>query len=449
MNVREARRMEHAHKRYLEATPKSAAKAEEARRYMPDGISRSGVPYQFYPIFLERGEGQYLYDLDGRRILDLVNGHSALALGHAHPAVVAAVAQQVTRGTGLGLMESTEVELAAMLQERFPSMELLRFTASGTEATMYAVRLARAFTRRPKFARFEGSYHGLHDMMCSGMGMNIGGSWAGSNGEPVSLGVSPSVAGEAVFLPYNDLAGCERILAGQADELACVIVEPILGGGGGIPSEPAFLRGMRELCERSGILLVFDEMISAGLAPGGAQEFYQIAADVTTGGKVLGGGMPMGVVGGRADIMRLCEAKNGVPEVFHTGTWNGHPLAMAAGVAQLRTMTPEVYERLGELGDYFREGVRRTAAKGGVQVQVTGLQHFSCIHYTDQPVRNHRDARRSNATVAKNVAFSLLSQGFYLLGGRSNLSVVTTHEDLDRFFEALAIAFEEAGAAGA
>ena len=439
--------MERARARYFAATPKSRALAERARDCLPDGVSRTGLVYSHYPPFIERAEGQFLYDVDGNAILDMANGFSSLPLGHAHPAVVEAVQAQLAKGMGHGLMSAGEVELASMLRERIPSLERVRFTASGTEATMFAVRLARAFTGRTTFARMEGSYHGLHDMMSSGMGANIGQPWPGMEGDPVGNGVPPRVRDEVAFMPFNDLEGCADVITEHADDLAAVIVEPFMGAGGGIPSEPGFLAGLRELCDRHGVLLIFDEMISIGMSRGGAQGFYDVAPDLTACGKLVGGGMPMGVFGGRADIMALCAGEGGTPPVLHTGTWNAHPVAMAAGLAQLGQLTPAAYDHLDEIGEYMRGRVRELAASRGVALHVTGVRHFSAFHYTAEPVRDHRDARKGDAALAWRVGFSLLSQGFHVPGGiRTNLSTAIEKADIDRFVTALDTAFDEGGA---
>ena len=437
--------MQRATERYLERTPNSRRLSETARGALAGGVSRAGMPFLLYPVFIDHARGQFLYDVDGREVLDLSNGHSALPLGHAVPEVLAAVHAQVENGLGYAVMEPTEVTLARMIQERVPSMQRLRFTATGSEATQFAIRAARAFTGRTLFARMEGSFHGMHDMMCCGPAFNVGQVQEDSD---VSMGLPRSIREHVLFLPFNDLDACREAIAARAKELAAVIIEPMQGGGGAIPSEPGFLAGLRELCNRYGIVLIFDEMISMGVAPGGAQQHYDVTPDLTTSGKILGGGMPMGVFGGRTDIMAVFDSKDGPPAVFHTGTWNGHPLSMTAGVAQLKLLTPDKYVRLGELGEHLRSGAREVAARHRVAMQVTGMQQFSCFHYTTRPIRSYRDSRTSDFDLAKRVAFSLLSQGFYMTAGRSNLSTAITHADIDRFLEALDTAFEEAGASG-
>ena len=439
--------MEKARKRYFAATPKSRELADIARDYLPDGVSRTGLVFSHYPPFIERAEGQFLYDVDGNKILDMANGFSSLPLGHSHPKIIEAIKGQIDKGLGHGLMSEPELKLASLIKKRIPSMEKLRFTASGTEATMFAMRVARAFSGKTTFARMEGSYHGLHDMMCTGMGANLGQAWPGTENDPVSNGVPLSTREEVAYLPYNDLEGCANVLAEHASDLAAVIVEPFMGAGGGIPTEPGFLAGLRDLCDRHGALLIFDEMISIGMSIHGAQGYYNVTPDLTACGKLVGGGMPMGVFGGRADLMALCEGAGNAPSVLHTGTWNAHPVAMAAGIAQLEQLTPVQYDYLGEVGDYLRASVQALASARGVSMQVTGVQHFSAFHYTHDPVRNYRAAQQSDGALAWRVGFSLLSQGFHVPGGsRTNLSTAITRADIDGFVAALDVAFNEGGA---
>lgn len=309
-----------AERRYIEATPKSRALFERAGSVLPAGVGRASIPFFHHPVFVERAEGAYLHDVDGRSLLDMWNGASSLPLGHAHPNVMAAMRAQLDRGLGFGMPAEIETVLAERIKERVPSMERIRFTSSGTEATMFAIRLARAFTGRQLVARMGSSYHGTHDMLMSGAGAALGGTWLGLNDDPVAAGVLPSVRDGVVFMPFNDTAGCAAVADQHASELAAIIVEPFIGTGGGIASEPGFLAALRELCDRHGILLIYDEMISIGMSRGGGQAYYGIRPDLTATGKLIGGGMPIGAFGGRADIMEMLVPVNGVPPVLHTGT---------------------------------------------------------------------------------------------------------------------------------
>lgn len=438
-----------AEERYLAATPRSRELFERAAKVLPGGVGRASIPFFHYPVFIERAEGAFLYDVDGRAVLDMWNGASSLPLGHSHPHVMAAVRAQLDKGLGFGAPAVIETELAEQIQERVPSMERIRFTASGTEATMFAIRLARAFTGRQLIARMASSYHGTHDMLMSGAGASIGGTWLGLNDDPVAAGVLPSVRDGVVFMPFNDAAGCAAIAEQRASELAAIIVEPFMGTGGGVAAEPGFLAALRKLCDRHGILLIYDEMISIGTARGGGQEYYGVAPDLTATGKLIGGGMPIGAFGGRAEVMDLLLPVNGVPPVLHTGTWNGHPLVMAAGVATLKALDDAAFRYLGHIGEYYRAAVRRLVGELGLAVQVTGISHFSALHYTAQAVQTPTDAATSDMAVSRRVHFSLASQGYWMFGGRSNLSTAIAESDIDRMIEALAIAFAEAGVAAA
>lgn len=449
MTLTETGPMQTAHQRYLDATPKSRALAEQARGLLPNGVSRSGIAFSHYPLFIDRAEGKYLYDVDGRAILDLSNANSALLLGHAHPHVVGALQAQLARGLSFGWMHESELRLAGLLQERLPSMERMRFTSSGSEATTFAVRLARAYSGRMRIARMEGSYHGTQDSMATGPGPFLARSQPGTEDAPVSMGVPRWVAKDFAFLPFNDLETCTRMIEAQAGELGAVIVEPVLGSGGALPPEPGFLEGLRALCDRFGLVLIFDEMISMGMSPGGAQAYYGVRPDLTATGKVVGGGMPMGCFGGKAEIMALCEPRDGKAVVAHTGTFCAHPLAMTAGAAQLEQLTPAVYAHINELSAYLRKGTLALAARRGVALQVTGVAHITGLHYIDRPVRGYWDARAADAKLAWEVGLSLLSQGFHLAGGaRIYPSAPMTTADIDRLLAAMEVAFEEAGAVG-
>lgn len=438
-----------AERRYMAATPASRALFERARAVLPGGIGRASIPFFHHPIFIERASGAWLHDADGRALLDLFNGSSALPLGHAHPAVMAAVRAQADRGLGFCAPAEVEVRLAELIVERVPAIDKVRFTTSGTEATMYALRLARAFTGRRLVLRMGNSYHGTHDMLMSGEGASLGGTWLGLNENPVSAGVLPEVRDGVIFAPYNDLAASEAVAKERGSELAAIIVEPFLGAGGGLTAVPGFLQGLRELADRTGAVLIFDEMIALGLSRGGGGAFYGVRPDLIAAGKVIGGGMPIGAFGGRADIMHLLEPVGGVPPLLHTGTWSGHPHSCAAGIATLEALDDAAYARLHQLGDYYRAQVRALVARMGLAVQVTGVGQFSNLHYTARPVVTVADAATGDARMARRVHFSLASQGHWTWGSRTNLSTAITEADLDAHVEALAIAFAEAGVAPA
>jgi glutamate-1-semialdehyde 2,1-aminomutase len=318
---------------YLARTPRSRELFERATASLPGGSSRTTVYSAPYPPYASSGAGLLVTDVDGNVYRDFLGNYTSLILGHAHPAVVAAVEAQVRRGSAFAAPTEVEIELAEELRRRVPSIERLRFTSSGTEATMFAIRAARAFTGRQLVARFDRSYHGTHDQVQAG-----------------TPGVVDALAGIILDLPWGDLDGVERTIGGRSRELAAIIVEPVQGAGGVRAADPEFLRSLRSYTERIGALLIFDEIISFRIAPGGAQEVYGVRPDLTTLGKIIAGGYPLAAFGGRKDVLEIFDARR-ERAVSHGGTFNGNPVAAAAGLATLRELTPDVYERINGLGD--------------------------------------------------------------------------------------------------
>jgi len=415
---------------FLATTTGSRELYEQALKVMPGGVTRTSIYSEPYPIYAERGEGCRVWDVDGTRRLDLVVNYTALVVGHAHPAVVKAIQEQAARGTAFAAPNPLEVKLASELVARVPSIEQVRFTNSGTEATMMALRLARAFTGRSRFAKVEGGYHGSHDLVQ----------------DPELAGTLPDVRDYAVILPYNDAAGATEILDRVGRELAAVIVEPILGSGGMIPADPEYLRALRQACDRHGALLIFDEVISFRVARGGAQERYGIRPDLTTLGKVIGGGLPVAAFGGRADVMELLDPRREgyLPQA---GTLNGHPLGMAAGVATLELLTPDVYVELDRRGERTREGLRALFAEHEVAAQVTGVSSLMQVHFTPDPVRDHRDVMRSDARRRQEFVMGLCNHGVLLNSrGMAALSTPAGDAEIDEFLEAADVVLTEARA---
>src|SRR6266576_2008320 len=341
--------------RYRETTPASRALHERAVKVMPGGTTRTTTYLDPYPLYIERGEGCRVWDVDGTERIDMLGNYTAMILGHSHPKVVEAIRAQAARGTGFAAANPAEVQLATILCERVPSVDAIRFCNSGTEATMFAMRLARAFVGRPKIARMEGGYHGTHDQAEVSTHPVV--SEAGPADAPVprpdSMGTPTWALEETVVLPFNNPDAAEAIIRRHAGEVAGVILEPIIGAGGVIPATIEFLRRLRQVTEELGILLVFDEVISFRVAPGGAQQRYRVTPDLTTLGKVIGGGLPVAAFGGRADVMALLDPRRDgfLPQ---GGTYNGNPLGMAAGLAALRELTPDAFARLDEQGEWLR-----------------------------------------------------------------------------------------------
>src|SRR5579864_2137511 len=334
---------------YRAATPRSRALHEKAVAAMPGGTTRTTTYFDPYPLYIDRGEGSRVWDVDGTERLDMLGNYTAMILGHAHPKVVEAIRRQAGRGTGFAAANPLEVELATLLCERVPSLDAVRFCNSGTEATMFAMRLARAFTGRPKIARIEGGYHGTHDY--AEVSTHPAAEDAGPADAPVaradSIGTPDWVLEQTVVLPFNNPSASEAIIRREAGRLAAVILEPIIG-------------------------------------PGGAQQLYGVTPDLTTLGKIIGGGLPVAAFGGRADVMQLLDPRR-ERNLAQGGTYNGNPLGMAAGLATMTELTPDVYMELNRRGARVTEQLSEVFASQGVRAQVNGVGSLFAIHFTDRP----------------------------------------------------------------
>jgi len=337
---------------YQAKTPRSRQLFEEALRVMPGGNSRTTTFFDPYPFYITRGEGARIWDADGNERLDFNCNYTSLILGHANPQVVKAIQDAAVHGMSFPGPSEHEIRLAEILTTRIPGMEVVRFANSGTEATMHAVRVARAFTGRAKIAKFEGAYHGTHDWVLVSVAPDP--ATAGSRKRPKSVawssGVPPMVVKHVVTLPWNDGDACAKILEKQGADIAALIIDPLLANAGMIPGREGFLETLREVTRRLGILLIFDEVISFRIGRGGAQERFNIRPDLTTLGKIIGGGLAVGAFGGRADVMNFYDPRDGKGRINHGGTFNANPLTMAGGIATMEQLTPEAYARLDALG---------------------------------------------------------------------------------------------------
>ncbi len=402
-----------AEKIYLERNRRSSELYARAQRVLPGGNTRTTVFFAPYPFYAVRGEGCRVWDADGNARVDFLNNYTALILGHAHPKVVAAVAEAAARGASFAAPTEYEIRLAEELCRRVKSVEQVRFTNSGTEATMLAVRAARAYTGRPKIAKLEGGYHGSHDYAAVSVGPDPDRAGPADEPRPVpeGPGIPDPVLGTVVVLPYNNLEAASRILEREGKEVAAVIVEPLMGAGGAIPAAAEFLRGLRELTRRLGILLIFDEVIAFRLAYGGAQQYFGVEADLTTFGKIIGGGLPVGALGGRAEVMGLFDPSR-PDRIGHGGTFNANPVTMAAGLATLAELTPAAYEHLNRLGELARRRLRQAFERLELPAQVTGAGSVFAVHFTAEPVTDYRSARRgANPGLLRRLHLGLLNEG--------------------------------------
>lgn len=426
------------------AVPATASERlhREALRYIPGGTSRLHYHYEPFPIYARAGRGCRLTDADGVERIDFLNNMTALIHGHAHPEINAAVADQLTRGTVWSEPGEAEIALARAMVERVASVERIRFVNSGTEAVMLAVKLARAFTGRTRIAKFEGAYHGYYDYVQ----VSFGGSPAtwGPDEAPASLpateGLAASVPGEVLVMRYNDRNGVERHLERQGHEIAALLVDPMSVRTGAPLPEPGFLDFLTAITRRFGILLVYDEVISFRVAHGGAQARYGGRPDLTTFGKVIGGGLPVGAVGGRAEVMALLDPTRGPARVLSGGTFSANPLTMVAGLAALRAFSPPAVEAINALGEELRRRANEAFRAAGMAAQVTGDGSLFRIVLTADRVVDYRSAVR-NAQPASRMAElhrRLLAEGVIVAkGGLGCLSTPMSGDEVEAFIGAL------------
>jgi glutamate-1-semialdehyde 2,1-aminomutase len=424
---------------YRRTTPASRALHEKAVKVMPGGTTRTTTYFDPYPLYIDRGEGCRIWDADGAERIDMIGNYTAMMLGHAHPKVVDAIRRQAARGTGFAAANPIEVELATLLCERVPSLDRVRFCNSGTEATMFAMRLARAFTGRPKIARIEGGYHGTHDYaeVSTHPVPAESGSGDRPHAMPDSIGTPRWALESSVVLPFNNPDAAERILREETDQVAAVILEPIIGAGGVIAATSEFIERLRTVTRELGMLLIFDEVISLRLAPGGAQQLYGVTPDLTTMGKIIGGGLPVAAFGGRADVMELLDPRR-EPNLPQGGTYNGNPLGMAAGVAALKEMTPAVYEDLNRKGARVKDQLTEVFASHDMPAQVNGVGSLLAIHFTDRPVTDYRSKATSNETITHDFFLALVNHGV-LMAPRAMgaLSTPMGEHDIQEFVDAV------------
>src|SRR6516165_749293 len=404
---------------YQARNPKSLAQHHAACTAMPGGNTRSAIHVDPFPLTMVRGEGAQLWDLDGHEYVDFLSEFTAGIYGHSHPAIRRAIEQALEGGLNFGAHNATEARFAAAICARFPSIELVRFTNSGTEANLMAVSAARAITGRPKILVFVGGYHG-------------GVFYFRGHG---SLLNAPF---EYLLGRYNDLAAVEALVRPHRAELAAILVEPMQGTTGCIPAERGFLAGLRALADDTGALLIFDEVMTSRLASGGLQQVHGILPDLTTLGKYLGGGMSFGAFGGRADIMEHFDPRR--PDAFqHAGTFNNNVLTMNAGLVGLtQVYTPEQARALNAWGDRLRERLNAVVQRSGLAMQFTGFGSMLSVHMTDRPIRSQEDAARGDAALRDLFYFDLLARGIWFAKrGMFALSIALDEKDGDKLVEAV------------
>lgn len=379
----------------------------EAKKYIPGGVNspvRAFKSVGLTPVFVDRGAGSRIYDIDGNTFIDYICSWGPLIMGHAHPEVVEAIKRTAEKGTSFGTPTELETAMAKLVCERVPSVDVVRMVNSGTEATMTAIRLARGVTGRSKILKFEGSYHGHADAL-----LIKAGSGVATLGLPDSPGVPESVAANTITVPYNDLAATEQAFAVYGEQLAAVIVEPVAGNMGVVLPLPGFLEGLRRLTTKYGALLIFDEVMTGFRVDRHcAQGRFGITPDLTTFGKVIGGGLPVGAYGGRRDIV---EQMAPMGPVYQAGTLSGNPLAMAAGYATLSLLTPAVYEQLEASAARLEAGFKRNAEEAGIPLTINRIGSMVCPFFTEGPVTNYETAKQSDTARFNRYFAAMLDQG--------------------------------------
>ncbi len=391
------------------------------------------------PRFIARGAGAKIYDVDGNEYLDYVGSWGPLILGHAPPRVVAAIQDAATRGTSFGAPCELEIELGRRITRALPSIEMLRFVSSGTEATMSAIRLARAFTRRDQIVKFDGGYHGHADFLLAKAGSGVA-----TLALPDSAGVPAPIAATTLLAPYNDLDAVARLFDAHRDEIAAVIVEPVAGNMGVVPPQPGFLAGLRDLTRAHGALLIFDEVITGfRVAWGGAQSLYNVQPDLTCLGKIIGGGLPVGAYGGRRDLMQHIAP---LGPVYQAGTLSGNPLAMAAGIATLDAIAdaPSAYAQLEARGAQLERGLRDAARAAKIPVTINRVGSLLTAFFAESPISNYQLAKTSDTQRYARFFHGMLERGIYLAPSQFEatfISLAHTEEDVARTVDAAGIVF--------
>ncbi|MBT7079247.1 MAG: aspartate aminotransferase family protein [Chloroflexi bacterium] len=425
---------------YTAANPKSAELHEKATQFMPGGDTRNSIYWDPFPLYITDGTGTTLIDADDNKRTDFVNNMTTLILGHRPPEVISAVAEQINHGLSFPAPSPSVVKWAELLCERVPSLNKVRFVNTGTEATLNAIRAARAFTGKQKLVKCEGAYHGNHDAIQISVVPPL--DQAGDAESPEAIKAFPGISRTSIddifIAPFNNIVSAERIIREHADELAAVIVEPVNGQCGMVPGTPEFLEGLRRVTKELGIVLIFDEVIAFRIAYGGAQDYYGITPDLTCFGKVIGGGMPVGAFGGREDIMSMWDPTNGGATVQHAGTFNGNPMTAAAGVATLENLTPDKFEYLDNLGESLRSKLRALFTELEVPMGVTGVASLFALQFTSTEVTDYRSFATNDKKLLNMMFIGLLNEGF-LMSNRcaGNVSTVHTEDDVDAFVSAV------------
>ena len=420
---------------------RSRALYARARNSLPGGNTRTTVYMKPHPLYAVRGEGCRVIDVDGVSRIDCINNFTALIHGHAHPALVAAATRQIALGTAFGMPTESEILLAELIATRLASVDHVRFCNSGSEAVMMALKAARAYTGRPKIAKCEGAYHGSYDY--AEVSLDPAPEDWGKNA-PVSVayakGTPPNVLADTLTIPFNDIDAAVSLIREHGPDLACILVDPMPNRAGLVPADKAYLEALRQISREVGALLIFDEVITFRLGFHGAQGHWGITPDLTTLGKIIGGGFPVGAVAGGAQFMAVFDPTEGKPALPHGGTFSANPVTMTAGLAAMDLLDTTAFDRLDAIGDRLRAGTNDAFARHGVPGRAVGMGSLAKIHFTDRPVRDYRSAYAGPDETARMARFNrgLLDRGVLAAGyGLIALSTPMTDGDIETVLAAI------------
>ena len=406
---------------YRKRTPKSRTTLEAARKYMPGGDTRTSIWFEPYPIWIDKAEGCRFTDVDGHEYIDFHNCYTTMILGHANPKVVAAVREQAAKGTALGALVPAVVRWAELVCNMVDSVDKVRFGNSGTEAVMMAIRLARGLSGKDLLLKTDGCYHGSYDPIVY---------------PSDATGIAKSAQGDSIIVPYNDKQAAEKAIVENKDKLAAVIVEGAMGATGMIPPRDGYLEFLRKVTTENGVLFILDEVISLRAAWGGTQAIFGIKPDLTTMAKIIGGGYPVGAIGGREDLMQMFSPE--VRKVYHAGTLNANPITAIAGVATMEQLNATVIDKINKLGESFADGVRAVFKKLNIKGQVTGIGSLQNIHFSDKPVVDGKSARETNKELLHLFYLAMLERGIFTPArGLYVMSTPMTQQEIDAAVKAV------------
>ncbi len=431
-------------KNYALRTPNSQKAYEKAKNYMTGGETRSIVYFKPHPLTVERASGPYLYDIDDNCYIDFLNNYTSMIHGHAHPDIVEKITPVLSKGTCYGSAIPEQIDLAHMLCDRIPSLEKVRFCNSGTEAILFAVRAARAFTGKDAIIKMEGGFHGSIDLVQHSIAPPIPYPENHKSWEPIPdcKGISKNVSKDIFIAPFNDAKAVENILEENSDKIAAIVLEPVMGQTGAISAKTDYLKDLRQLADKYNVLLIFDEIQSLRVAYGGAQSKYKVTPDLTTVGKFIGGGFPIAAFGGRSDVMSMYDPQK-EEFIAHSGTFNGNRIGMVAGVVSLELLCEKAIQKLNDYAKDLQDGLTSIADKLKLPVSVARNGSLMHVHYTKEVPYDYTSTKSPHNAMNKIVHMELLNRGIFIAPrGSMNLSTVMTEDDIKKTISAFEEVFD-------